>query len=176
MKSKLRKASVSDEHAAPTAVRRSKSAKKRRRKKGSSCQVKTADSDRYTASMKVSQSNSVDRMNGVKVCSHEVVKIEYRGNIVRIVCPLCTEEPNVPKIDKSELAIKPDDVSTSVASSDDGQILATQLGESKCDEGPAVGNDAACQHRLGETHGPEIEKPRKPRTRLRKTVQRGPQA
>ena len=42
---------------------------------------------------------------------------------------------HVPKdeIVKSELAIKPDDVSTSVASSDDEQILATQLEGSKCD-------------------------------------------
>ena len=81
----------------------SKSAKKRRRKRGSSYQIKTADSDRDTASMKVSQSDSVARMNGVEVCLHEVVGIEYRGNIVRIVCPRCTERSNEPNTYGSEL-------------------------------------------------------------------------
>ena len=65
------------------------------------------------------------------------------------------------KIVKSELAIKPDDVSTSVASSDDEQILAPQLVRSKCDEDPAVGNNATCRHCLGEAHGPDDKKTRK---------------
>ena len=65
------------------------------------------------------------------------------------------------KIVKSELAIKPDDVSTSVASSEDELILATQLERCECDEVPAVGDNAICQHCLGEAHGPDDKKTRK---------------
>ena len=111
-----------------TAVQMSKSAKKRRRKKGSSYQTKVVDSDKDTASMEVSQSDSVVQIDGVRVCLHEMLKFECRDNLVRIACLRCTERSYEPNIGGSELAIKPDDVSTSVASSDDGQILATQLG------------------------------------------------
>ena len=56
---------VNYENAAPTAVKMSKSAKKRRRKKGSLCQIKAVDSDEDTASMEVSQSNSAAKINGL---------------------------------------------------------------------------------------------------------------
>ena len=98
-----KEASVSDKNAAPTAVKMSKSAKKRRRKKGSSYQTKVVDSDKDTASMEVSQSDSVVQIDGVGVCLHEVVKFECRGNLVRIVCSRCTEKSNVPNIRGSEL-------------------------------------------------------------------------
>ena len=48
---------VNYEKADPTAVRMSKSAKKKRRKKRSPCQLQAVDSDENTASMEVSQSN-----------------------------------------------------------------------------------------------------------------------
>ena len=54
-----KEASVSTENAALPAVKLSKAAKKRRRKKGSSYQTKVVDSDENTASMEGSQSDSV---------------------------------------------------------------------------------------------------------------------
>merc|ERR1711895_111214 len=111
--------------------------------------------------MEVSQYDSVVLVDEVGVCLHGMVKLGCQGEVVRIFCLRCTEGSNAPDNRGSELAIKPDNVSMSDASFDDDQILATKLKRCKCDEDPAVGNPAACQHCLGEAHGPENENTRK---------------
>merc|ERR1712215_2302 len=94
---------VSNEDTVSTAVRMSKSAKKRRRKKSSFYQTMVAARDKDTASMEVSQSDSVVQINGVGVCLHELVKFECQDNLVRIVCLRCLERSNEPNISGSEL-------------------------------------------------------------------------
>merc|ERR1711867_260757 len=143
--------------------------------------------------MGVNRFDSVVEVEDVGVCLHEVVKLECRGDVVRIACLKCTERSDAPDNCGSELAIKTCDVSTYVASLDDDQIetkrwrhaggskypsihknlpytdskagvvvsqLATKPQRCKCDEDPAVGNTAVCQHYLGEAHGPDIENTR----------------
>merc|ERR1712236_114946 len=155
-----KEASVSDQNAAPTGVKLSKSAKKRRRKRNSSNQTKVFDNDQDTAPMEVSQSDSVDLVDDVGVCLHGMVKLMCRGEVVRLFCLRCTERSDTPDNCESELAIKPDNVSMSVASFDDDRILATTIERCKCNEDPAVGNTAARQHYLGEAQGPDIENTR----------------
>ena len=94
---------VNYENAASTAVKMSKSAKKKRRKKSSFYQTMVAARDKDTASVEVSQPDSVVQINGVGVCLHEVVKFECQDNLVRIVCLRCLKRSNEPNISGSEL-------------------------------------------------------------------------
>ena len=84
----------------------SKSAKKRRRKKGSFCQIEVAGGDTDTASM--------------EVCLHEVVKFETRGNLVR-------ESEWTEDTAKPVLAIEPVDVFTTDANQVDYADLAGEF-------------------------------------------------
>merc|ERR1711867_409676 len=72
--------------------------------------------------MGVNRFDSVVEVEDVEVCLHEVVKLECRGDVVRIACLKCTKRSDAPDNCGSELAIKTCDVSTYVASLDDAQI------------------------------------------------------
>ena len=67
---------VCNQNAAPTAVKLSKWAKKRRRQNFGRTQVFGDDQD--TAPMEIRQSDSVVEVDDVRACSHEVVKLECR--------------------------------------------------------------------------------------------------
>ena len=135
---------VNYENAASTAVKMSKSAKKKRRKKSSFYQTMVAARDKDTASMEVSQSDSVVQINGVGVCFHEVVKFECQDNLVRIVCLRCLKRSNepgseltagtdatvLPEPDVNGVNDAPDADTSELKAGMDGTILS----EAACDE------------------------------------------